>query len=41
MLSGYDHRQFDLLFDSFDEDNNGYLSKPEMAIFIKRVFKPK
>ena len=27
------------MFDSFDEDQNGYLSKAEMATLIKKTFK--
>ena len=27
------------IFIEFDEDKNGFLSKPEMAVLIKKVFK--
>ena len=37
MLSGYDQRHFDLLFDSFDEDNNEYLTKLEMVWFSSQI----
>ena len=35
----YDKNKFEKLFSEFDEDNDGFLSKSEMAVFIKRVFK--
>jgi Ca2+-binding EF-hand superfamily protein len=30
---------FDELFEEIDEDDNGYLTRNEMAIFIKKAFK--
>lgn len=38
----YDPSKFDTLFDRFDENNDLFLSKAEMATFIKKIFtKPK
>lgn len=34
-----DYIKFKELFDEFDEDKNGYLSRQEMSVFIKIVFK--
>lgn len=34
----YDESKFDALFDRFDENNDRFLSKSEMAVFIKKVF---
>jgi hypothetical protein len=34
----YDETKFDALFDRFDQNNDMYLSKAEMAVFIKKVF---
>ena len=36
-----DKSKFAELFDDFDEDKNGFLSKQEMSVFIKKVFKKK
>jgi Ca2+-binding EF-hand superfamily protein len=30
---------FAAIFDKFDEDNNGFLEKAEMAVLIKQVFR--
>ena len=35
----YDHDKFDALFKEIDEDDNGYLTRNEVAIFIKKAFK--
>ena len=35
----FDIDEFPQLFETFDEDKNGFLSKAEMAQFIKVVFK--
>ena len=37
--SNYDKDKFDEMFERFDEDHNGYLSKVEMAQFIKVLFR--
>lgn len=37
----YQQDKFDELFDLFDEDQNGFLSKAEMATLIKKTFKKK
>jgi hypothetical protein len=34
----YDPDNFDQLFNRFDENNDEYLSKSEMATFIKKIF---
>jgi polyhydroxyalkanoate synthesis regulator phasin len=34
----YDPTKFDALFAKFDENKDQYLSKSEMAVFIKKVF---
>ena len=34
----YDETKFDALFDRFDENHDRFLSKAEMAVFIKKVF---
>lgn len=34
----YDETKFDGWFDKFDENNDRFLSKAEMAVFIKKVF---
>lgn len=34
----YDETKFDALFDRFDENSDRFLSKSEMAVFIKKVF---
>ena len=35
----YNPMKFDSLFERFDENNDKFLSKSEMAVFIKKVFK--
>ena len=35
----YEREKFEQLYESFDEDDNGFLTKPEMATLIKRTFK--
>ena len=35
----YDRNNFEKLFEEFDEDKNGFLSKGEMATFIKKTFR--
>ena len=35
----FSKENFKRLFKEFDEDNNGYLSKPELAVLIKHVFR--
>lgn len=37
----YDEDNFKELYDSVDDDANGYLTKGEMAQFIKMAFKEK
>ena len=37
----YDEKDFEMLFERFDEDKNGFIEKSEMAIFLKKVFKNK
>lgn len=39
--NNYDESKFDEMFDEFDEDQNGYIEKAEMAVLIKRVFRVK
>ena len=39
--ANYEKEKFLSLFESFDEDNNGFLSKGEMATLIKRTFRNK
>lgn len=39
--NNYDESSFDQMFDNFDEDKNGYLSKAEMAQFLKQAFRQK
>ena len=38
-VKSYDPTKFDQLFDEFDSDSNNFLSKGEMAQFIKKFFK--
>ena len=33
--ANYNEKEFDKLFKKFDEDQNGFIDKPEMAVFIK------
>ena len=35
----YDPAKFDQIFDKFDENNDQFLSKSEMSVLIKKVFK--
>jgi hypothetical protein len=35
----YDKEKFDALFERFDENGDNFLSKSEMSVFIKKVFK--
>lgn len=37
--NNYDPSKFESMFDEFDEDKNGFMSKSEMAQFIKIAFK--
>lgn len=37
----YVEKDFEMLFERFDEDKNGFIEKSEMAIFLKKVFKNK
>ena len=34
----YDPKQFDVIFEKFDENNDKFLSKSEMSVVIKKVF---
>jgi Ca2+-binding EF-hand superfamily protein len=35
----YDKEKFDQLFEKFDENGDNFLSKSEMSVLIKKVFK--
>ena len=35
----FDPANFDKIFNEFDEDQNGYLDKGELATLIKKVFR--
>ena len=35
----YNQNNFDSIFSEIDEDENGFLSRNEVAIFIKKAFK--
>ena len=35
----YKREKFEQIYESFDEDDNGFLSKAEMATLIKKTFK--
>merc|ERR1711908_134235 len=37
--SNYDKAKFDEVFDKFDENGDNFLSKSEMSVLIKKVFK--
>ena len=36
----YSEDKFEMLFEQFDENKDGFLSKPELAILIKKTFAP-
>ena len=35
----YKRDHFDSLFDLFDNDDDGYLTKKEMTIFVSKIFR--
>ena len=38
-MNNYDPSKFESMFDEFDDDKNGFMSKSEIAQFIKIAFK--
>ena len=39
LTQNYKNADVDAIFQEYDEDNTGKLERPQMAIFIKKVFK--